>query len=161
MKKDSLSRITQKESWGNYFLFSLESPQVSMDARPGQFTMVRVSSETHPLLRRPFSIFDADGTSVEIFFENVGLGTRLLSEKQEGHTVDIIGPLGRGFTITKGNEDGYAALVGGGRGIAPLYFLAKELANKDRPTKVFYGGRSAADLRCGRQRRGIRQQGAN
>jgi dihydroorotate dehydrogenase electron transfer subunit len=152
MKKDSCARIDRKESWGHYFLLSLESPQIAQDARPGQFLMVRTSLDTHPLLRRPFSIFSSDGTRVEIFFQKVGLGTRLLSEKREGDTVDIIGPLGVGFTVIKGNagekgnEDELAALIGGGRGIAPLYFLAKELQGNGGSARVFYGGKSVSDL---------------
>ncbi|MGB3861680.1 MAG: dihydroorotate dehydrogenase electron transfer subunit, partial [Candidatus Aminicenantaceae bacterium] len=87
MKKDSRAQITRKQSWREYFLLSLESPAIAQDAQPGQFLMVRASTETHPLLRRPFSIFSAEGKSVEIFFQKVGIGTRLLSEKKEG---DII-----------------------------------------------------------------------
>lgn len=146
MKKDSSARIDRKESWGNYFLLALESPKIAQDAKPGQFLMVRTSLDTHPLLRRPFSIFSADGTFVEIFFQKVGIGTRLLSEKQEGDTVDIIGPLGNGFTVEKGIENAHAALVGGGRGIAPLYFLARKLRLEGGSTRVFYGGKSLSDL---------------
>ncbi len=146
MKKDSRARITHTESWDNYFLLSLESPQIAQDAHPGQFLMVRTSLGTHPLLRRPFSIFNVDGTRVEIFFQKVGLGTRLLSEKMEGDAVDIIGPLGTGFTIQEVNEDEHLALVGGGRGIAPLYFLARKLRANSGSVEVFYGGKSVLDL---------------
>jgi dihydroorotate dehydrogenase electron transfer subunit len=146
MKKDSRALITHKESWGDYFLLSMESPQIARDAHPGQFLMVRTSLRTHPLLRRPFSIFNADGMSMEIFFQKVGLGTRLLSEKREGDTIDIIGPLGTGFTINKGNKNQHAALVGGGRGIAPLYFLAQKIRANGGSLRVFYGGQSVFDL---------------
>jgi dihydroorotate dehydrogenase electron transfer subunit len=146
MKKDSRARITRKESWGDYFLLSLESPEIVREARPGQFLMVRVTSGTYPLLRRPFSIFSADGTNVEIFFQTIGLGTRLLSEKNAGDTVDIIGPLGIGFTVEKGSEGQEAALVGGGRGIAPLYYLARALKLNGGSARVFYGGRSVSAL---------------
>lgn len=146
MKKDSRARIKRKESWGDYFLLSLESPQVARDAQPGQFLMVRTTTDTHPLLRRPFSIFFAEGIRVAIFFQKIGIGTRLLSEKREGDTVDIIGPLGTGFTIKKGHGDEQAALVGGGRGIAPLYFLARKLKADGASARVFYGGNSLSDL---------------
>lgn len=146
MKKDSRARIAHKESWGNYFLLSLESAQIARDAQPGQFLMVRTSQNTHPLLRRPFSIFSAEGAIVELFFQKVGLGTRLLSEKEEGDSVDIIGPLGTGFTIQEVNEDEHLVLIGGGRGIAPLYFLARKLKANGGSVRVFYGGKSVLDL---------------
>ncbi len=146
MKKDSLARITHKENWGEYFLFSLESPLIARDAKPGQFLMVRVSANIHPLLRRPFSIFSVEDKNVEIFFQKVGLGTQLLSEKREGSTIDIIGPLGKGFTVKKGNQDKASALIGGGRGIAPLYFLAQKIKTLGGRPRVFYGGKTIQDL---------------
>ncbi|MGD9344858.1 MAG: dihydroorotate dehydrogenase electron transfer subunit [Candidatus Aminicenantes bacterium] len=146
MKKDSLARIARKQSWGEYFLFALESPTIAQCAEPGQFLMVRVSPNTHPLLRRPFSIFSAEGQNIQIFFQRVGLGTRLLSEKQEGEAIDIIGPLGTGFTINQENQNKNHALVGGGRGIAPLYFLSQKLRTHGAKAMVFYGGKSLQDL---------------
>jgi dihydroorotate dehydrogenase electron transfer subunit len=146
MKKDSQAKITHKESWGDYFLLSLESPAIAQEAQPGQFLMVRINKNTHPLLRRPFSIFSAERESVEIFFQKVGLGTRLLSEKQKGDTIDILGPLGMGFTMKKGNQEQHFALIGGGRGIAPIYFLSKKLKSLSGTTRVYYGGKSSQDL---------------
>ena len=146
MKKDSCARITQKETRGEYFLLALESPAIARDAHPGQFLMVRVSPHTHPLLRRPFSIFSAKGQIVEIFLQRVGLGTRLLSKKQEGESVDIIGPLGKGFVIDEEDQTKSHALIGGGRGIAPLYFLSQKLRFQSGNIFVFYGGKSLQDL---------------
>jgi dihydroorotate dehydrogenase electron transfer subunit len=146
MKKDSRARITRKESWGEYVLLSLESPAIAREAQPGQFLMVRVSTDTHPLLRRPFSIFFAEGNNVEIFFQKVGLGTRLLSKKQEGDTLDIIGALGKGFTMKMEHQDNHTALIGGGRGIAPIYFLSQKLESRKGMARVFYGGKSLQDL---------------
>jgi dihydroorotate dehydrogenase electron transfer subunit len=146
MKKDSRAQITRKESWGEYFLLSMESPAIARNVRPGQFLMVRVSKNTHPLLRRPFSIFSAEGKTVEIFFQKVGLGTELLSEKQVGDTIDILGPLGTGFTVKPENHDKQFALIGGGRGIAPIYFLSQKLKATSSKPRIFYGGKSLQDL---------------
>jgi dihydroorotate dehydrogenase electron transfer subunit len=146
MKKDSLARIVRKESWGEYFLLALESPAIAREARPGQFLMVRINPDPHPLLRRPFSIFSTEGQTVQIFFQRVGLGTRLLSEKQVGELLDIIGPLGIGFTINEEEPNKNQALIGGGRGIAPLYFLSRKLNSRSGKIMVFYGGKSLHDL---------------
>jgi len=146
MIKDSQARIAGKKNWNNYFLLSLESPQIASQSQPGQFIMVRISPEPYPLLRRPFSIHSKDEKSIDIFFSVSGLGTDLLSQKKVDDIVDILGPLGKGFnggTSLKGKD---VVAVGGGRGIAPIYFLAKELRSHGASVKVFYGGKSLEDI---------------
>ena len=79
MLKDPEARITQKQTWNDYVLISISSPQIASQAQPGQFTMVRTSQNNYPLLRRPFSIFFADEADIDIFFQKVGIGTELLT----------------------------------------------------------------------------------
>lgn len=124
----------------------LESPRIADQSRPGQFIMVRVNAYHHPLLRRPFSIHSKSGKAIEIFFQVSGLGTGLLSQKNRDETLDILGPLGKGFNTEAGLEGKAVALVGGGRGIAPLYFLAQELRSSGAAVRIFYGGKTQADL---------------
>jgi dihydroorotate dehydrogenase electron transfer subunit len=146
MQKDPAARITHRQNWGDYVLLSISSTQIACQAQPGQFLMVKTSQEHYPLLRRPFSIFFADETDVVIFFQKVGIGTDLLSKMEPKDVLDIIGPLGKGFTIEEGARGKPVALVGGGRGIAPLYFLAHRLLAKGVEVKLYYGGKSLADL---------------
>jgi dihydroorotate dehydrogenase electron transfer subunit len=146
MRQDARARITLKKSWGSYHLFRLESADIAREAEPGQFLMVRVSDTPDPLLRRPISLHDRDGASLEIFFQVAGRGTALLAERKEGETLDIIGPLGKGFDLAAARRSKSALLVGGGRGIAPLFFLGRELQAKGLRVHVFYGGKTAADL---------------
>jgi len=119
---------------------------MAQQAQPGQFVMVRTSQEHYPLLRRPFSIFYADKTNIDIFFQKVGIGTHLLGKMEPAEVLDIIGPLGKGFTIKEGSRGKPVALVGGGRGIAPLYFLAHRLRAQGIDAKFYYGGKSVTDL---------------
>jgi len=146
MLKDSKARITHKQTWNDYFHISIASPQMAQQAQPGQFIMVRTNQEHYPLLRRPFSIFYANKTNIDIFFQMVGIGTRLLGKMEPEDVLDIIGPLGKGFTIEEGNRGKPVALVGGGRGIAPLYFLAHRLRAQGIEAKFYYGGKSLIDL---------------
>ncbi len=146
MIKDSQARITSNENWGDYYLLTIESAGVASLCLPGQFIMVRISAHPYPLLRRPFSIHAKDTKTIQIFFQKTGLGTELLSQKRAGEYLDILGPLGKGFTaepILKGKE---VITVGGGRGIAPLYFLARMLRSRETEVKIFYGGKSLIDL---------------
>ncbi|MGD8534783.1 MAG: dihydroorotate dehydrogenase electron transfer subunit [Candidatus Aminicenantes bacterium] len=146
MLKDPLARIVGKKSWGDYFLLALESPRISAQTQPGQFIMVRVNAPPSPLLRRPFSIHSTNERTIEIFFQITGLGTELLSQHDPEDTLDILGPLGKGFDAGEELKGKNIAVVGGGRGIAPLYFLSQELQSLGASPRVFYGGKSQADL---------------
>jgi dihydroorotate dehydrogenase electron transfer subunit len=106
------------------------------------------------LLRRPFGIFDVGTFSSEypnaprqyyldILYKVVGAGTAILSALHGKDYVDVLGPLGNGFTPGVSGEENI--LVGGGFGLAPLYFLAKELTKFSSP-KVFIGGRRKEDV---------------
>ena len=146
MVKDQRAHIAHSESWNDYFLFSIKTPQIARGAKPGQFVMVRVHPHLHPLLRRPFSIHSRLDGNIEIFFQKSGTGTAILAEKKPGETLDLLGPCGKGFHLNRKLAGKTAVLVGGGRGIAPLYFLAQELASAGASLKVFYGGKSVHDL---------------
>ncbi len=111
----------------------------SARSRPGQFVNIRVGNTHDPLLRRPFSIHDSNGSVVDIVVRVVGKGTSLLREGAMPGNIDIIGPLGRGFTLL---ESGSALLVGGGVGNAPLYFLARRLRERGVKVTCVYGARS-------------------
>jgi dihydroorotate dehydrogenase electron transfer subunit len=138
--------ILQKSSWGDYHLLVFRAPEIAAEAKPGQFVMIRVNDAPYPLLRRPISLHAKEGDALAIFFKASGEGTTLLARKHEGETLDILGPLGRGFDLEIPLAGKRAFLVGGGRGIAPLLFLGRELAAKGQAVKVLYGGRTAADL---------------
>ena len=140
------ARLREVQSWGDFFRFTIDAPALGQEARPGQFIMVKVSEGTTPLLRRPLGVHDADRNGIGLFFKISGKGTEILSRKKPGDRLDIIGPLGKGFTVPAASKGTTAFLVGGGRGIAPLYFLAKELTASGIRPLVFYGGRCLADI---------------
>jgi len=134
----------------NIIRLTLKAPQISVHARPGQFVMVRIGSGADPLLRRPFSIHQvlADAT-LQVLFKVVGQGTELLARCQVGETLDCLGPLGRGFTGYDSGQGRRFCLVGGGMGIAPLYFLARRIQQRAQaPEKhvVLLGGRTRDEV---------------
>ena len=140
------ARLRDLAIWGDFFHFTVEAPEIGRAARPGQFVMVKVAEGTTPLLRRPLGIHNANADGLELFFKVAGLGTEILARKKTGDRIDLIGPLGRGFTVPADARGRTAYLVGGGRGIAPLYFLARELVRAGLRPLVLYGGRSLADI---------------
>ena len=130
------------------YRITLFAPAISDAAQPGQFVMVRVVDQFDPLLRRPFSIHQrcADG-SLRLLFKVVGKGTDILASVQVGDLLDVIGPLGRGFTL---HSQGPVCLIGGGMGIAPLGFLARELQKNERECgsdHVLLGARNREEVR--------------
>ncbi|MHC1697870.1 MAG: dihydroorotate dehydrogenase electron transfer subunit [Geobacteraceae bacterium] len=148
--------VSNHEVSPGYQRIRLTAPRSILGARPGQFVMVKVAEGIDPLLRRPFGIFDVGTFSPEypdaprqnyldILYKVVGKGTSILSSLHDKDYVDILGPLGNGFT--PGDADEENILVGGGFGLAPLYFLAKDLVTVSAP-KVFIGGRRKEDVLC-------------
>jgi len=126
--------VRQRRLTYRRFLLELEVPKRSFTkAVPGQFVHVRIEDSCDPLLRRPLSIHDiipsrkGSRSLLKIVYEVVGKGTELLSEKQAGSPVDILGPLGRGFDVRALARAKRIILVAGGMGVAPLYFLARRL----------------------------------
>jgi len=111
----------------------LDAPELAASANPGQFAHVLCfpsGAGYDPLLRRPLSIHWADATQGQVAFlyEIVGRGTAILAEKCPGQTLDVLGPLGQGFTLPT-TPTQPVLLIGGGVGVAPLYFLAQRVIN--------------------------------
>lgn len=117
----------------------------SVTASPGQFVNIKVGKPVDPLLRRPFSIFNRDGSRIEIVIRVVGRGTALLADMRAGTAIDLLTPLGRGFTLI---ERGRALLVGGGVGNAPLHYLARELRAGGNRVTYLYGAARREFIYC-------------
>jgi NAD(P)H-flavin reductase len=99
---------------------------LALGCRPGQFFNLRPLDSTAPLLRRPISICDVRPKENEVDFliQVIGDGTRLLCETRPGAEVDAVGPLGTSFQTDPTRP---ALMVAGGVGVAPLYFLARQM----------------------------------
>jgi dihydroorotate dehydrogenase electron transfer subunit len=144
------ARILENRPVGGYFRLVLEDRHgVLADALPGQFLNLKVQPGWSPLLRRPFSIARlrrgrGKALEVEVLYAVVREGTRLLSQKVQGGTVDVLGPLGRPFPHL--DREHPALLVGGGIGIPPLIYLAEHLVARRVPVSVFLGARTGADV---------------
>ena len=135
--------ICNESMGGGYYRMVLNAPRTARTAVPGQFVHFRCSPSADPLLRRPFSVYDADeeAGTVSILYAVVGQGTALLPHFRDGDRTSILGPLGTGFTIPE--EPGNRVLIGGGVGIAPLLFLGKVLLEKKHRVKALLGMQSA------------------
>lgn len=123
-------------------------------ARPGQFVMLRVGDRLDPLLRRPFSVHRllaerGRPVGLELLYRVVGRGTAILAGCRQGDRLDLLGPLGRGFSLPEGLRRAW--VVGGGIGVAPLLMLAEAIVDRiGRPEDchVFLGARAEEELLC-------------
>jgi dihydroorotate dehydrogenase electron transfer subunit len=124
----------------------LEAPDIAGIAQPGQFITVCCEGL---MLRRPFSIHqvviasEAKQSQIAILFQVVGKGTLWLSQCQRGDKVDILGPLGNGFSLEP--EARNLLLVAGGIGIAPLVFLMQR-ASSGHSVTLIQGASTASKL---------------
>lgn len=123
---------------GDYHHLTFAAPGVAERARPGQFVALAVGGDTSAnLLRRCFSIYRAEGGTVDVVIAARGPGTRWLTDLSARDEVNIIGPLGRGFPLPA--EPVACVLVGGGYGSAPLFWLAATLRQRGCHVEMVLG----------------------
>ena len=116
------------------------------ECAPGQFVQVEVPNSKGTYLRRPISINFADHERDELWLlvRRAGEGTAALCALREGSIVNLVLPLGHGFSTT--TASGKALLVGGGVGVAPLLELGKAMSQNGVEVQFLLGARSQADL---------------
>jgi dihydroorotate dehydrogenase electron transfer subunit len=168
---------------------ALDTPYIARTAKPGQFVQIKCSDGLEPFLRRPFSIHRVTpyhkGTGqageprttsfarvrgrrsrvkeIEILYEVIGKGTEILAGKKEGDFVDVLGPLGTGFSLPRAHApnrtskassglgsslEPRAIIIAGGIGAAPLVYLAEELTKNKIKTIVLIGAKTKDVILC-------------
>jgi dihydroorotate dehydrogenase electron transfer subunit len=142
--QELLPVISSRETMPGVFLLEIESPEIFAESHPGQFVMVSCDSGYGRLLRRPISIHQANQRTISLLFAVVGTGTQWLSQRKPGDKVDILGPMGNGFSISPRKKN--ILLVAGGLGIAPLGFLAQHAAKKGLNVRLLAGAATVSQL---------------
>lgn len=128
---------------GPYRRIVFAARELAEKAYPGGFVHVRIPAIRDRILRRPFSICDADSRhgTLTLVYKVVGVGTTELAAMVPGESCDIMGPQGHGFSTA--SADCYPILVAGGYGAASTLFQARTASMKG----VFLmGARTADDL---------------
>ena len=120
------------------FMLSVKCPEIASEAKPGNFIQLK-PQKGKTLLRRPLGIANVFDDYIVFIYRKVGKGTGELSELQRGDMLSLLGPLGNAFN----SEFKHPLLVGGGMGLSPLLFYAKE---HNKNIGVLMGGRCAEEL---------------
>ncbi len=105
-------------------MMDIEAPLVAKKAEPGQFIILRVSSDGE---RIPLTVagYDRVAGTVRIIFQIVGATTNLLNKKNEGEYIeDFVGPLGVASKLEGLKK---VCIVGGGVGCAIALPIAQKL----------------------------------
>lgn len=125
------------------FLIIIQSEKKLPDIHPGQFVNVEVKNTNDVFLRRPFSIFEVDypNKTISLIIKILGKGSKKLTEIRQGDTLNVVYPLGSGFTYPEASDS--ILLVGGGSGVAPMLFLAKQSGIKN--VDIILGAKTAHD----------------
>jgi dihydroorotate dehydrogenase electron transfer subunit len=112
---------------------------ISATAVAGQFFQLLCphAEGQQPFLRRPMSLYGVDPlrNRIEFLYKVAGAGTRGLATLQTGDRLEIMGPLGTGFTLDPDLH--HIVVIGRGAGLATLAPLAKAAkANRTSVTAI-------------------------
>lgn len=136
MRVTEIKRVTRKSPRVKEFFFH---DTLCSKGRPGQFVMIWLPDFDEI----PMSLSSTYPNGlVSVTVAKVGEATEFFHKKKEGDLVGVRGPLGNSFRLERGN----VLLIGGGTGIAPLAFLAEELAGLKTGITFLMGAKTKAEL---------------
>ena len=144
MLEQTVTIVANERDTDSYFRLVLHAPQIAPLIQPGQFAHIRILPLKDALLRRPFSIFQVGHDTFSILNKTVGKGTDALARMRVGEELNVIAPLGHGFTVPAAGGE-VPLLIAGGYGMAAMFLLAQRSSQKGI---VFVGGRRRVDILC-------------
>lgn len=149
MKKYILDlKVRETVAVGKQFvLLRLTDSEPLPEMLPGQFVEVRVDNTPSVLLRRPISIhyYNKENNELGLLVQLIGDGTRWMATLKAGDTLNVVLPLGNGFTLPTSTEES-PLLVGGGVGVAPLLYLGMKLKEMGVTPTFLLGSRTENEL---------------
>ncbi len=142
---DDFLVVENRRHTHEFVVLTLQHPGTLPVMVPGQFVEARVDGSPATFLRRPLSVHDVDYrlNRMKLLIQEVGDGTRRLARMQPGELLNLVYPLGRGYTLP---DSPRVLVVGGGCGVAPLLFLGRYLKEHDITPRFLMGARHAGGL---------------
>ncbi len=108
---------------------------------PGQFADISIPGL---YLRRPISLCDINENKLTFIYKVVGVGTDAMSAMVPGQQLDLLTGLGNGFDISRCGDK--PVLIGGGVGVPPMFYLAKQLIKAGKDVTVILGFNTAQEV---------------
>ncbi len=133
MKQERFRIIENIALTDNVFRMRLEGNTDAI-VRPGQFVNIRLDGR---FLRRPISVCDKEQDLLTIIYKIVGAGTDQMSHLVPGASLDVLTGLGNGYDLSPAGDR--PLLLGGGVGIPPLFWLAKQLIGRGHSVTTVLG----------------------
>jgi dihydroorotate dehydrogenase electron transfer subunit len=128
---------------GGIVELTVRLPHLAAHARPGEFAQLHCAPGIVPLLRRPMSVAWVEEDRCGFVFEVVGDGTARLAALHPGDELDVLGPLGVGFTLPPAGTR--LLCVSGGLGCAPFPLLARRALEVGAHRVVVLNGAATAE----------------
>ncbi|WP_223362386.1 dihydroorotate dehydrogenase electron transfer subunit [Sporolactobacillus terrae] len=145
MKLFNAKIIANRPINARYWHMVLDASMLGEHVAPGQFFHLQCGDAQQNPLRRPLSVFHYHQASatLEFLYLVKGSGTQQMAQRRPGDYMNLIGPLGRGFTLP---EQGALLLIARGVGVATLHALAREARAQNKAVHVLLSARTANDL---------------
>ncbi|GAO28784.1 dihydroorotate dehydrogenase electron transfer subunit [Geofilum rubicundum] len=138
--------VSNERQTTDFVVLTLQAGEAPLpEIHPGQFAEVRIDGAPGVYLRRPLSIHDVDydKQQIKLLVQEVGKGTKILTQQAVGSMVNMVYPLGKGYDLPDSKR---VLLVGGGCGVAPLLFLGRHLKKNGISPRFLIGTRTSANL---------------
>jgi|YelNatPaOPRAMG01_1025707.scaffolds.fasta_scaffold00039_75 dihydroorotate dehydrogenase electron transfer subunit len=137
-------RIKRKINFSQEIIgFWVTAENISKHIQIGQFIHIKMVDNANLILRRPFSVADIKNRDLFFIFRIVGKGTLLMSKLTKNDELSILGPLGKPIEIP---HEKNILILGGGLGVAPLYFLTKSLKKNKKNLFIILGAKNSKEL---------------
>lgn len=114
--------LIERTELGNGLVLRVQGPRGLLACRPGQFMLLRCGPAWSPYLRRALFPVDIASDSLAFWIHSLAdEGLAWLSRRPVGDALDLVGPLGKGFSLQP--QQRRLLLVGESARVAPLLAL--------------------------------------
>ena len=134
--------VSNVESARNLHFMEIYVPKITAQILPGNFISLLPPSSSGVFLRRPFSVSGVHDGALQLVIRDIGKGTHAITSLKKDDTIEVLGPLGNSYPVFE--PDKKLWLLGGGTGIASLFFLHGVHKNTD--DKILWGGKCSCEL---------------